>query len=201
MTGCFNYATTNSTCSRNFWNRCSCTRMCHVVWHICWRKVSMSTTFQLRRVGFWFDNSMFSNLRTWWELVQTLSGRHHARAALPAKSTRDKWRTCRTPAKGLAVTCTMLSQWTTSKCSVRDGAYSEHTRKCFINICPFSWLWFDSAKSQDSPWDHCNWFPIGVPYHHSSAVESKVSKICKIMAIMAGHRERARPKSSPEPLP
>ena len=92
MTGCFNYATTNSTCSRNFWNRCSCTRMCNVVWHI----------FQLRRVGFWFDNSMFSNLRTWWELVHTLSGRHHARAPLPAKSTRDKWRTCRTPAKGLA---------------------------------------------------------------------------------------------------
>ena len=62
----------------------------------------------LRRVGFWFDNSMFSNLRTWWELVQTLSGRHHARAPLTAKGTRDKWRTCRTPAKGLAVTCTML---------------------------------------------------------------------------------------------
>lgn len=34
MTGCFNYATTNSTCSRNFWNRCSCTRMCNVVWHV-----------------------------------------------------------------------------------------------------------------------------------------------------------------------
>ncbi len=37
MTGCFNYATTNSTCSRNFWNRCirlhPC-RMCDVVWHM-----------------------------------------------------------------------------------------------------------------------------------------------------------------------
>ena len=187
--------------------RAGCVMSCGI-W-ICWRKVSSPTCPQhssrceeldfgltLRCLHFFCFQICHAFKPA--NLIK-VSGRHHARAPLPAKSTRDKWRTCRTPAKGLAQTCFHMdnieiqrSRW--SILWATDKMFCE-------NKLSFSWFCFDSAKSQGSAWDHRNWFRIGVPYDHSSALECKVSEIRKKMAIMAGHRERAGPKSSPERLP
>ena len=112
MTGCFNYATTNSTCSRNFWNRCSCTRMCNVV----------------PAAKSWVLVFKPANLRIGADLVRQASCKSSASSQKHQRQVKNVQNACKR-------TCTMLSHE-----QHRNAAYSEHTRKCFINICPFSWL-------------------------------------------------------------
>lgn len=93
-------------------------------------------------------------------------------------------------------TCTMLSHE-----QHRNAAFEmEHTLSIPENVSSTFAPFLGSDLIQQNHRIHLGITAIGVPYDHSSALESKVSEICKIMA-MAGHRERARPKSSPEPLP
>ena len=79
--------------------------------------------------------------------------------------------------------------WTASKCSVRDGAYCEQ---------PICYPFLGSALIQQNHTTQLGITAIGfeLGFHMTTRVHWSAK-----LAIMAGHRERAGPKSSPEPLP